>query len=452
MGRIIGYGKLGRSMPLTLERCGNLGGDVEMAAVVKEMAHRHPDDTFVLVGRNDGSKPSDVGLPSNVVNPWADGWLDTMRDFMRSLKASKPKGEGLTTDDQIKIVTFMDELTGVTFENLDAMVMWVGQHGTTNAPIQSIQQPWTVTKPYDWSIYYASYMLRGINRWRDVDPWNREEISLNADARNHHKMRDLKWPLRHPILGQYNYTRALKHHRYGALGSPATVEKYKQWEPYVDHTEPDPFLWCGKSTTVYARLEVNGLRPGTPFGDLISYNEDWYGRGRFGLFINEARAIGIKPEMARLPIFKEWVAPLDPDFVHGTWSDKAKLELGRDIQPAPWSDYYPRLHSVRCTLTTPSSGSGWATAKPWEAFAAGTVCFFHPAYDSQDNILGDADPELKRWLRVPSPSALKARVQHLNSEAGISDWRWLVHAQREHFNDALRDLTYMQMIEKRIYG
>jgi hypothetical protein len=62
----IGYAKLGRSMPLTLDRCGNLGGDVEMVAVVKELALRHPEDDFFLTGRNTGERPADVGLPGNV--------------------------------------------------------------------------------------------------------------------------------------------------------------------------------------------------------------------------------------------------------------------------------------------------------------------------------------------------------------------------------------------------
>ena len=119
---------------------------------------------------------------------------------------------------------------------------------------------------------------------------------------------------------------------------------------------------------------------------------------------------------------------------------------------APWEEYFPKLHSVRTTLTTPSSGSGWATAKPWEAFAAGTVCFFHPAYDTQNHILGDADAWLQDWLRVPTATELWKRVERLNSPDGYYEWRKIVQLQREHFDRALQDLTYMKMIEERIYG
>src|SRR5688500_8058113 len=125
--------------------------------------------------------------------------------------------------------------------------------------------------------------------------------------------------------------------------------------------------------------------------------------------------------------------------------------LNYPIGPAPWSDYYPRLHSVHTTFTTPSSGSNWATAKPWEAFATGTVCLMHPEYDKQDNILGDAPEWLRNWLRVGSPSDLAARVSYLSSPNGKIDWLRIVRAQREHFDHAVSELRYARLVEERLY-
>lgn len=440
----IGYGKIGRSMPLTLAGCGNLGGDVECAAVVGELARRHPEHDFFLIGRNSGEKPTDVGLPSNVYNPWMN-WAPELRARLNA--AGLNKG-ALTHDTQPQVIEIFDDLTLDYMRDLDGYVLWVGQHGTTNAPIPSISFPGRVTKPHDWSIYYASFLMRGVNAWRDVDPVNREEVYLNADARNRHKMRDLKWPLRHPVLTQFNFKNNLKHERYGDTRLPAWVSGDFNWHT-VAGSEMGPFVWTSQVHNIYSRLEVNGLRPGTPFGDLISFDNDWERPGHLGLFINEARTTGMRPELARVNIFRDWVAPFDPYFVHGTWSNKSRLALGRSIEPAPWEDYYQHLHSVRCTLTTPSSGSGWATAKPWEAFAAGTVCFFHPLYDTQNNILADA-PELRDWLRVTNPEALSVRIKHLNSNSGRTDWEWLVKVQRQHFDDALTDLRYVKMIEERL--
>jgi hypothetical protein len=442
---LIGYGKLGRSMPLTLEKCGNLGGDVEMVAVVKEMALRHPNDTFILLGRNTGEEPSKVGLPMNVLNPWIE-WAPELRARMNANGINHPN---LSIEEHFKVQAMFDDLTLETFIALDGFVQWIGQHGTSNCPIPKVGNPGELTKPQDAFGYYAGFMLRGINHWRDADPWNREEVNLNADARNLHKMRDLKWPMRHPVLGQHNSWKNIKHERYG------DGRDWEEWSAAdyaaLERPEDRDRVWLSRVYTTYARLEVNGLRPGTPFGDLISFNDSWDDRGHFGLFINEARSIGINPKMSRRVIFDEWVRPLLPDFVHGTWSPASLQTMGMNITPVAWDQYYPKLHSVRSTFTTPSSGSGWATAKPWEAFAAGTVCFFHPAYDDQNNILSDAPTWLQNWLRVKTPTELAVRVSYLNSTAGQRDWVAIVKAQRTHFDNALTDLTYMRMIEERIW-
>ena len=438
----IGYGKVGRSMPLSLAKCGTLGGDVEMAAVVKTLAERNPEHTFVLIGRNDGSRPEDVGLPDNVENPWID-WAPELRRL--KLKYDVASGN-LSIEDHKKLQKVYDELTLPTIAGLDGIVLWAGQHGTTNLSLPSVRRPGEWTKPHDWSAHYCSFLLRGVNVWRDENPVAREEVWLNADPRNYLKMRDLKWPLRHPVLAQRNYDHNIKHYRFG---DPTPPDDY--WTSYCRAEDIGENTWRSRVKVSYSRLEINGLAPGTPFGDLISYNNDWDRPGRFGLFINEARRY-VADTKSRFTAMRDWVLPLEPDWVHGTWSKESQEKLGRTIEPAPWEAYYPQLHSVRCTFTTPSSGSGWATTKPWEAFAAGTVCFFHPAYDDQNNILADAPDYLYDWLRVSTPEELKVRVDHLNSRAGRSDWQALVASQRAHFDRAMSELTYAQMIEQRLFG
>src|SRR5262245_33543076 len=108
--RHIGYGKLGRSMPLTLEKCKTLGGDVEMVAVVKVLAERHPNCTFHLLGRNSGEDPRDVGLPANVINPAAT-WGKELRRFLNN---SGLKGN-LSREEHLRLRDFWDKLTAQTF-------------------------------------------------------------------------------------------------------------------------------------------------------------------------------------------------------------------------------------------------------------------------------------------------------------------------------------------------
>lgn len=435
---IIGYGKLGRSMPLTLEKCANLGGDVEMVAVVKEMALRHPEDTFLLLGRNTGENPADVGLPANISNPWHTwGWANQIRERgneVRKKHAINANGSNLSSRGQVLMREIFDDITLETFRKLDGLVLWVGQHGSTNTPIPRIDRPDELTKPYDWCAYYASFILQGVNAFREGRQYTHDAVWLNADARNTHKMRDLKHPLKNPIITQYNFHNKIKHEQYDGT-------------PPISSTV----------TNIYARLEINGLAPGTPFGDLITWNGDFYRSFRFGMFVNEARAIGIKTGMDRLSIMKEWVLPIlddtapdNPHWVHGTWSDKSQTELGFEIKPAPWDQYYPMLNNTLCTFTTPSSGSHWATAKPWEAFAGGTVCFFHPDYDVQDNILGDAPAGLRQWLRVKTPRDLKLRVAAVS--ANPATFKWIIEKQREHFDRAMGEKFYLKLIEELVWN
>jgi hypothetical protein len=85
----------------------------------------------------------------------------------------------------------------------------------------------------------------------------------------------------------------------------------------------------------------------------------------------------------------------------------------------------------KTTLTTPASGSGWATAKPWEAFQNGTVCFFHPKYDTQNHILKDASPALNEWLRVRDAVHFRKLVEYVNQNREV--WEWIVNEQYEYF-------------------
>jgi hypothetical protein len=427
----IGYGKLGRSMPLTLEKCGNLGGDVEMVAVIKQLAELHPDDDFYLLGRNSGEDPQLVGLPANVVNPWVT-WGPRLREVMRETGLNKGLPD-VASHQQLQRIT--DSLTGPLFREMDAHIWWVGQHGTSNTPLPSITGEPRLTKPHDWSAHYCGYVLRGINSWQEAyhyheHGYRREPVWLNADPRNRHKMRDLKYPLMHPVLTQFNFDNNLKHEQYD--GTPL-VES-------VVHN-------------VYSGLEVNGLAPGTPFGKLIEdagFNHQWSMRDHFGLFINEARKIGVAAPKQRLTALRDWVLPLEPAFIHGTWSEGSQQELGRVITPAPWKEYIPKLQSVRCTLTTPSSGSGWATTKPWEAFAAGTVCFFHPRYDTQGNILEHASDAMQEWLPVTSPRQLRDKVEYLQGHPEF--WGRLVHEQRTHFDNEMTDPQWRALVETRVWG
>lgn len=414
----VGYAKLGRSMELNLAKCTSLGGDNEMVPTIKLLAERHPDVNFILVGRNSGENPTDVGLPRNVSNPWA-WWAPELRRRLNERGLNYPN---LSIDDHVKLKHVMQSIVGDTITSLDGLVMWIGQHGTSNFPLPSIKDRSVLTKPYDWANLYAGYLLEGVNSWRERDPSRLEPVLLNADARNYPKFRDTKHFLKHPILGQRDQVNLMKH-----------------------ETGVGVLAWPAK--TIYSRLEISSLLPGTPFGDTVKFNDRWYGRDDFGIVFNETRR-DVSLEKSRRKALVDWVLPLRPAWAHGVWSEKTKAEIGLDINPIPLLEYIPKLQTVHSTFTTPASGSGWATAKPWEAFAAGTVCFFHPLYDDQDNILTGAPRALRDFLRVKTPAELARRVKMVHEDQ--QTWTWAVELQRQHFELACSELTYLKMIETRL--
>lgn len=426
----IGYAKLGRSMPLVASE--TEFSDDEPVRLLRDLAYRHPEDEFVILGHNSCDDNETAMLPSNVLNPWKTEWKQSLQDLKRGWKSP------LGPENQTRVIQWGDDNILPIFRSCDVVIIWLGQHGNTNSMIPSAKGSWAdgPVLLYDEFVGYGSYMVRGVNAFRQVDPLTREEIYLVADARNYLKARDTKWPLKHPILGQYDWSRKTKFERYGDMRSPEECG-------FPEATWDNDHIWTSKINYVYSRLEISGIMPWQI--DSV-YSESWDYRGHFGLFINEARAyVG----MSRLKAIQEYVLQLDPVFIHGKWGKESLGILGFDIQQAPTTDYFNLLRSVKCTFTTPSSGSGWATTKPWQAFAVGTVCFFHPEYDTQNNILGDAPKELRDWLRVKSPEQLKKRVDHLTTNQ--NDWLWLIRAQREHYDKAVAENIHVKMIEDRIW-
>lgn len=136
---------------------------------------------------------------------------------------------------------------------------------------------------------------------------------------------------------------------------------------------------------------------------------------------------------SRASILREWVLPYWPDCpIYGKWTPEGAAEIGRPlVGPIPVEFMLAEMETWSSTLIMPASGSGWATAKPWEAFSAGVVCFFHPGYDTGDSILCDAPDWLRAFLRPMSAEELPIRADFIHEDADAR--AKIVYAQREHF-------------------
>ncbi|MGB2791293.1 MAG: hypothetical protein WBC29_01950 [Candidatus Moraniibacteriota bacterium] len=415
--------KIGRSWKLDPTKGTATGGDADVARALHIIARQRPDDTFYLLGRNSGENPQECGYPANVVNPWTE-----LTPKITAMKLGADVG---------RIITTLTELTTQMFMEMDHQIVWAGQHGTSNIPIPTVSDRAALTQPQISFVKYVSYILNGINSWRDVDPLTREEIWLCPDPRNYLKARDLKWPFRHHVIAQYNQTRSQKFERYGASAPESFAGK---WD-----SESSDTVWLAPTSYRYGALELTAL----PHPDRAHVSLSHDGRYDFGMIANENRNYVSRDRCSALT---EWVMPFWPDAeIFGKWTAASLKKLDRpDIRPCPYEYLASTMQRWRTTLTTPASGSGWATAKPWECFAYGVVCFFHPDYDTQGHIIptieqlvgphGDMFDDdiatLARWLRVATPEDLHKRVTHLASDQAA--WLWLVRTQRAYYERMYR--------------
>lgn len=432
----IGYAKLGRSWQLDPQKASTVGGDIDVVRLLRFLSSEHPQHEFILVGRNTGQVPQKLGYSSNVSNPWT-GWKESW--WM-------PKNPA----DADKVIDNFRELSGDLHTTLDAMIVWAGQHGSANSRIPMIGTDWlhvpvgdkttggsgsALATPQFAFMNYCSWLLDFISRWREHDIQNREEIWLVPDPRNYLKCRELRWPLVNPVLAQFNMTRQMKHERYGRFhGLIGDKDGFPSFKP----GKKEESVWVTGCDYIYAGLELTALpRP----SETVAAERP--GEHEFGIVINENRK-GVPDQ--RLDVMRNWVTRYWPDTpIYGKWSDESQKRLNRTIEPVEYKFLYDRLRSFRSTFTTPASGSGWATSKPWECFAAGSICFFHPRYDVHGSIIPKTvnqkikhnfpeAVELSDFLRVNTPEQLRERVEAVKNSDEL--WDKISKLQRTYYERA----------------
>lgn len=427
----VGYGKIGRSILLDPAKWGPVGGDNEPLYLLRSLAERHPNVEWVILGRHADADTAE--LPPNVIAP-------PMLKMPKKTREPKP-GKKVMRVSPEDVVPLREHQIALT-RDLDGIILWAGQHGTSNWTIPMIDDRSVMTDPQDSFMFYAGPVIAALNAWRDADP-QREEVWLCSDVRNYLKGRDQKWPIRESVIAQYEQTREQKFERYdsfidpGELGFPGRMENG---------------VWVGQTRYTYDRLEIVGIpnewMPVIP----------WQDRDRFNIVINENRSY---VATSRDVITRDWVIPLQPTKIAGKWSDKGMEIVGQHIEPIPHHQLPELLGAAKTSFTSPASGSGWATTKWWECAALGAVCFCHPKWDSQGHVIPtldqvregkvDHDPVLKSlagWLRVETPEQLADRVHRIDQDESL--WKALAQAQWLRYCAARQDQAAVREIERRL--
>jgi len=386
----LAYGKLGRSIPLSLESASNVGGDIEVILLLRRLLE--DGHTVHVIGRN----RNDFTHP-NLINHWAPGGL--FDDAPPSSRAHGPEFAAYRA--------FLNDAIRALPE-VDATLIWLGQHGTSLHPVPAVQEGklGTFTNPMGSDVNYGFPLVEYVNQ-RDVKPfW------LCPDPRNMIKFRDLWDPNQRIILAQFN------------TGKNNTF-----------YDERDGKLRSGSTRYSYSGIEMLAVTPQINILDRLAEPPSQ----AFGILVNEGYSnLGNK---SRLPILQHWCKDLPEYEIFGTWSAPSQLLLKRVITAVPLAEVTNTLRRWRATITLPATGGGWATSKPWECFNAGTICFKHPDYDSQGHIYSriHMDAELLTFLSPPTVTGLLTRLKQLED---IEVWKKFVRLQWEYYQQSLKRLDY----------
>lgn len=432
---IIGYSKIGRSLSMDPNKYG-YQGDAEAPNLLRRLALRNPQQTFAVIGKHT-KKPDVASFPSNILWPWL-----TMNE---------------------------EEIVAWGIANLDGNIVHLGQHGTSHQRIPMVSDTWAMaesgekemTTPLQSLQTYGAYMTRILNGVGDKTDGKAPVSYIVTDPRNYLKARDIKWPTgMNRILGQHAFTRLQSHDRFKDTRNDLsfgfdTIEGFAR----------DKEIWIVRHTYRHGGLELMILDDSWESWGSNSYEQ------RSSVGVASTSAYDEKPARRRSALIRKFIWEVRPEAeVFGKWDLKCMPDAdGYELLSNPVADFPDILQRWRVTMAMPAitrsiEGQGWTTAKPYQAFAARTVCLFAPDLDQQGWIIPSRTPtpgsttvadglysvrsdwtqdelSLARWLRVTTPEDVSKVVTAL--DASPEAWLWIVETQRsllkrrwdEHFTE-----------------
>lgn len=480
----IGYGCLGRTMKFQSDRWG-YQGDAEKPNLLRRLATRSPDVTWVVVGHNDaGERPLD--LP-NVENPWfgarerAAALPPRTDGYYRTPFA--PYWTGSPSWWCSETSGFEDWLVEL-ISNLDGIVLHVGQHAPTQLRIPQANRTWyeTFTNPdldgnrvYDSMQAYCRYLVRGLNALGDKTLGRAPVVWLVPDPRNYLKARDVKWPTgTDELLSQYRFRRSQRHERYGDPRAPEALG-FRGVTLDRPNEAGEHELWVADHRYRHADLELMILPDDWELCGTVPFA----GRAPAGVATTSTKASVLGDGRRRSKLVNDYLLSAFPDApVHGKWDAASLADVPPNTVTQTRPDaFYAVLESVRVTLSLPIVESGWSVAKAYQCWAANTVCFYVEQVDEQGWTLPsrrrapgtervgsfrgldlysvrsdwtDAELALAAWLRVETPTEFADRAREVVSSE--ETWAWLVVTQRNLLRRRWQDKFLERTIEERLFG
>lgn len=365
----IGIGKIGKSVQFkNIKRVARTdkkmtAGGIDARVLFETLISKNPEHEFVLIGRSNYSALSedelaDVNVNKNVTDFW---------DEFQSFK------ESYTGDNKFLELEYADYRLP-KMPKLDAAVFLAGGASRysvvrgvnmSNLPLNVLE----ATKMYQGPVHYIMN--------ETMVPY----IMLVTDPRCFPEPFGDVWNMPKKIISQFNETMKIKHRK--AYDDITLFEECIQTEYRGIES-----MYCIDDVTKTKSAAENF------FDDPVERDI------RIALFLNEG-----KP--SRYNDVVNYVFAVDPTAnVYGQWN--ADLLAADDrFKAIPMSDLTHLFDRIKYTFCIPIK-KGWATGKFWEMTSLGIVPFFHPEYDTQNNI---GFPE---YLRVNSAAELKEKMDYLD--------------------------------------
>lgn len=433
-------------------------GDAEKPNLLYRLADRNPDVKWVVIGHNDAGE----FLEPNIENAWHGARERAAATPPRSADQPgyyrtpfAPYWKAKPSWWCSEVSGFEDDLVEL-ISDLDGVIIHVGQHAPTQLRIPQTTNTWAETfsnpnldanKVYDSMQTYCRYIVRGINALGDKTLGRAPIVWIVPDPRNYLKARDVKWPTgTDAMLAQYTFMRRQRHERYGDARTPNELNVTDV------RLERGGELWNATHRYQHCDLELMILDNNWDQGKWRGFAE----RVPVGIATTSTKASVLGEGRRRSQLVNEYILAAFSDAeVYGKWDEESLKDVPADtVRDTTPDGFYELLNRFRVTLSLPIVESGWSVAKPYQCWAARSVCFFAEQVDDQGwtlpsrrNVTGtreigrvknmpfysvrddwtDADLTLAYWLRVETPQEFHQRAQIVATNQ--TWWEWLTNQQ-----------------------
>lgn len=347
------FGKIGKSIKFNPKTWSAIGGDNEGPSLIKKLAELNPNDTFIVIGRNDIDKHRfELNLPSNLVSVY----------------------EGATKDERSDVNYIVQRLKDV---QIDGCFLMTGPTANCNISNKSFKRKELKEGKKVYAKSLATFQNYVAPLYQFLNETNIPWVMITNDPRYTVQGNDLmNQPVK--VLSQFD-----------------EVIKMKTFDNWEDQNYILNDIKCE-----YAGMEkIFLLDKQKPH---VNFKEKEIG---FMMVLNEGNN-GVK---SRYPMLKEYVLDSMQDVeIYGKWAEETIGDDKRFKGPKKFEELQQILPKVKYTLIIPIK-PGWVTAKWVEMISNGVLPFFHPTYDTQKHC------NVPDFIRLEKPQDLAEKIEYLEN-------------------------------------